>query len=426
MRKVIGLLAIIVTATLLLFTGDTSPFMLVVYLLILYLGNSFLMSQKESNDLVPLFTTTELFYVFDFYLVFKNEPEAWLFCFLAVAFSLLSIILLVKEKKTNLPIVAINEEKKKYDKMRKISLVLLIGALVFNVILLSLINFYSITGIYELTLLAMTLLMTVTIIYQGYIAREPKNENDETKADMLVVSAVAGNINTFNVNNKKNDKYKRRIVSNRPYFILSMFYLLFLPQVLHESSNLIRILYVCFFVYLLIIMYYPLAKSEYYGFRKNDKKYRLGWLDYLKKSIIYNVIFILCGLTLSFSIFYFYSIREGRSYQTSIHAFDSSINFTSEDKENISSEIRNKYKDDIYLAFEDDYMEKTNDIGERYKSLLVYTYDDNDSNVYVYEYRKYTTESNEHKLGEVREYGYKSVAPFDKSEIDNKNLTFYK
>ena len=181
MRKVIGLLAVLVTATLLFFTQQTNEFMMIVYLLILYLGNSFLISNKDNNDLVPLLTCTEFFYVFDFYLFVNHKNVATIFSFLAIVFSCLTIVCLLKEKQTNLLKTTIKNEKEKSNKMNKVALLFLIIALVFNIVLISFIDYNKQIAINELTMLVMILLMTVVIFLQGFIFKDSKKDAETKK-----------------------------------------------------------------------------------------------------------------------------------------------------------------------------------------------------------------------------------------------------
>ncbi len=425
MRKIIGLLAIIVTSTLLLFTQDTSEFMFIVYLLILYLGNSFLISKLVNNDLVPLLTTTEIFYILDFYLLLNNDLYGSIvFCFLAVAFSFLSIVCLVKEVRRDLPKEEIANEPEHFEKMRKVSLVLCIIAFVYNIILLGLIDYSVAECVYPLAMLIMTLLMTSVIVYQGFIGYNLHKQKSKAKKEMLVVSAISGNINTFNINKKENNRYKGLLISNRPYFMLSIFYLLFLPFVLNNESNIMRIVHICFFVYIFVVMYYPLSKCEFYGFRKNDSKYRISWKEHFKKSFVCNLIFLLCGITLSFTLYYVHNSNV--DYQGSrIHSHDSSISFTEEDYDKLELEVRNDYEGISYVGFESNDNEFTNDSGEKYKRLYIYVYTDESDIVYLYKYIKYTTTSPDHKKGEIEAPKTRVIADFDKTEIGNRNISFF-
>ncbi len=415
MRRVIGLLAIVVTATLMFLTSNISEFMMIVYLLILYLGNSYLISYRSNNDLVPALTCTEFFYIFDFYLLINHHSGANTFAMLAVLFSALLIVCYMKEKKTDLPVVEYEDEDKKLLTFRKISLVMLFIALIFNVILLSLIDFSKINYIYEIVMLVMTLLLTIIIICEGYLISDKK----QVSKDSLLASTMSLNINSFSYDSVNDKRYQGRVVSNRPYFILSLFYFLFLPAVLDAATPLLFWLYIAFYVYLLVVMYYPLAKSEYYSFRRNDKKYRFSWLNYLKKSFIYNLIFLLCGLTLSLSVYYVYNKPLRKEVKVN---HDASIAFTEDDKETIEKEIRNRFDDVIYLGYEENNNEYSDNDVDKYKKMTIYAYGENDSEVYIYVYYKYTTDTKEHHEGSL-ELKAAYVSPvMTKDSLDTSNI----
>ncbi len=423
-RRVINLLAMILTVTLMFITQNTSEYMFILYILILYLGNSFLMSNKSNNDLVPLLTCTELFYLFDFYLFVNHSAVANVFAYLAVIFSFLLIICILKERRNNLPTVTIKREIKKQKLMLSVSLACLLIAFLFNVILLSLINYHNINYIYPLTMLLMTLCMTTVIIYTGYIDRDKKTKHK--KKQRLILSVVTGHTNVFNQDEDAKQKFKGPVISNRPYFILSLFYLLFLPQTLHISSNLLRILYIIFFIYILIIMYYPLVKCEYYGFRNNDSSYRLSFKEHFKKSFVYNTIFLLSGLTLSFSLYYVYNgpIRLLENGEIPISKHDEGLMFTDGEINEIEESIRDDFDKVIYVGFEENDNEFKNEAGEKYKRLYVYAYADDSIDVYLYVYYKYTTKTRLHDLGAIENVSSYISPSLTKDNLDSLNIDF--
>ncbi len=424
MRRVINLLAMVLTVTLMFITQDTSEYMFILYILILYLGNSFLMSHKNSNDLVPLLTCTELFYLFDFYLFINHRAEANIFAYLAVIFSFLLIVCILKERRSNLPPTTIKREKKKQKQMLGLSLGFLLFAFLFNVILLSLINYHNINYIYPLTMLIMTLLMTTVIIYTGYIDRDKRTK--KKRHQRLIISAVTGHTNVFNKDEEVRQKFTGPIISNRPYFILSLFYFLFLPQSLHISNNMVRLLYILFFIYLLVIMYYPLVKCEYYGFRHNDSNYRISFKEHFKKSFVYNMIFLISGLTLSFSLYYVYNgpTRLMENGEIPITRHDAGLMFTNKEIDEIELAIRNDFDKSVYVGFEENDNELQNEVGERYKRLYVYAYTDDSIDVYLYVYYKYTTETHLHKLGTVERISSYISPSLTKDGLDSLNIDF--
>lgn len=389
MKRIIGFLAIIVTATLLLFTNQTNEFTFIIYLLILYLGNSLLISYNKKAELIPLLTCTQLFYIIDFYLLIKGENSAIIFAFLAVIFSFLTIILILKDINENVSQVEIKNERKKEILLKKISLVGLLIGLLFNVIILAFVSCSNVNCLYDITMLLMTLIMTIVIIYQGFIS-----------------------------------KNKKRYISNRPYFVLSVFYLLFLPEILEYSPLLFKILVVCFLAYILIILYYPLVKCEYYSLRRIHPKYKISFKEHLKKSFVYNSVLLLCALTLSFSLYYGYNDNVESSSKLSVYGHNDKVEFTKNDYDDIELKIRGEFDDAVFLGIKETQGEQTTSDGEKYKETTIYGYNDNSNDVYVYVYRKYTTNSKKHKISEIVEESSGLSEDLTVDDVKELNIDF--
>lgn len=159
-------------------------------------------------------------------------------------------------------------------------------------------------------------------------------------------------------------------------------------------------------------MFLPLTKANYYFNRRNgrilqiDNLINLSWKNQLKGQFI-TLIPLLIIIAVTYSIEYkeyleTNKISEDKSIE--ILNYDSTITFTEKDYETITGLLIEKLGENISIRFGEISEEKTSETQEKYIYINCYVYQNEKEEFLVYTYKKYLTESKNHKLGELEEY----------------------
>lgn len=393
-----------------------------------------------------------------------NLSSIFVMAFFALLFSILFIVALIKSKKPKsqeiAPISKFETDPaylKKLNTFNTLIHILALGlaAYSFFVIPYDLLNDASVFLIIPQSIL--TLAIAVSLFWGALYA-----ENKQSRERLIKISKSALWLNVFRgrmhaanlINDLNNDADKTfvRRWSVQGFYILLILLLPFYTACLHlpecygvEMNSIwesfvycvTKIPYVQLNIILLlliyIVSYVPLTLANFIREKTviSVEDYKTVSLkQFFKRNIIISGIFIIVGVVMSLSILF--GGISGNNYLTAqIEKHISRINntyikiynetalseFAREDYDNMNKIIiEHLGEQSVYkaVAIKD---AQTDESGEKYISATFAGYNDNDDKVFCFLFRKYLTESNYHKIGEIELYLFWASETLTKQDV---------